>query len=209
MIKTEPPDPALKRTRNDMTLEEVLEVWIPYRLQAIETLRFAWDWMDESDEPRAVEVVCDGKVKLRGNVAAVANPMVEVGIIHARALLEFLGLCVSQGKLSQIANRRDDDIAVEHYSTPLHPLEKVSPAAAIASYMGPPNEAESSLVAIFEFANKGLAHLTTGLQVGKYTDLHLDIACRGIPVLLHNYLYAKLGRTIPHPPTAPAENDVG
>jgi len=191
-----------------MTIDEVLEVWIPYRLQAIETLKFAWDWMGESDEPRAVEVICDGKVKLRGNVAAVANPMIEAGIIHARALLEFLGLCVVRGRLSQIPKRRDGDIAVENYSTTSHPLAMVSPAAAIASYMGPAHEAESSLVAVFEFANKGLAHLTTGIQDGKYTELHLDIACRGIPVLLHNHLYAKLGRAVPHPPMGSAK-DVG
>ena len=189
-----------------MNLDEVLELWIPYRLQALDTLKFAWDWMGESDEPRPVEVLCNGKVTLRGNVAAIANPMIEVGIIHARALLEFLGLCVNRGKLSQIAKRRADDIAVEHYSTPLHPLEMVSPAAAIAAYMGPPGLAESSLIAVFEFANKGLAHLSTGLQDGKYTDQHLEIACQGIPVLLHNHLYAKLGRVIPHPPSAHPKN---
>jgi hypothetical protein len=189
-----------------MTLDEVLESWIPYRLQALETLKFAWDWVGESDEPRSIEVLCDGKVKLRGNVAAVANPMIEVGIIHARALLEFLGLCVNRGRLSQVARRRADDIAVEHYSTPSHPLEMVTPTAATASYSGPPDLAENSLIAVFEFANKGLAHVTSGLQHGKYTEQHLEIACRGIPVLLHNHLYAKLGKSVPHPPSAPSKN---
>jgi hypothetical protein len=58
------------------------------------------------------------------------------------------------------------------------------------------------LVSIFEFANKGLAHLTRGIVSDEYTDEHLDIACRGIPVLLHNHLYAKLGREVPKPPSA-------
>ncbi|MFT3807667.1 hypothetical protein [Arenimonas sp.] len=189
-----------------MTLDDVLEKWIPYRLQAIETMQFAWEWMGESELPRHVDLVVDGKLKLRGNVAMIANPMFEVGIIHARALLEFLGLCVVKGKLGQITNRRPDDIAVEQYSTPAFPLSIVSPSAALAAYPGPRADAEDALVAIFEWANKGLAHLTTGSLSGNYTDMHLDIACRGIPVLLHNHLYAKLGRTIPAPPSATPAN---
>jgi len=185
-----------------MTLDEMLNQWIPYRLQAIETLQFAWQWVDESDMPRQVDVLVDGKPKLRGNVAMIANPMIEVGIIHARALLEFLGLCAINGKLGQVRNRRPDDIAVEHFSTAEFPLSIVAPSAALFAYPGPTKDAEDALVAIFEWANKSLAHLTTGSLSGNYTDRHLDIACRGIPVLLYNHLYAKLGKTIPLPPSA-------
>jgi len=28
-----------------ISVEEILERWIPYRLQAIETLQFAWEWI--------------------------------------------------------------------------------------------------------------------------------------------------------------------
>lgn len=184
-----------------MTLEEVLNQWIPYRLQAIETLQFAWEWIGESEEPRQVDVIVDGKLKLRGNVAAIANPMIEVGIMHARALLEFLGLCAEKGKLSQVRNRRPDDIAVEQFSTPATPLSIVKPSDALSAYPGPQEEAEKALVAIFEWANKGLAHLTTGALSDDFTEQHLDIACRGIPVLLHNHLYAKLGKAVPKPPS--------
>ena len=185
-----------------MILDDVLERWIPYRLQAIETLQFAWRWTDESNTPRRVDVLVEGRLKLRGNVATIANPMIEAGIIHARALLEFLGLCAIDGKLGQIRKRRSDDIAVEHFSTPAFPLSIVAPSAAISAYPGPKEDAESALVAIFEWANKGLAHLTTGTMSAEFTHHHLDIACRGIPVLLHNHLYAKLGREIPQPPSA-------
>ena len=191
-----------------MTLDEVLNLWIPYRLQALETLQFAWRWIGESETPRRVEVFEEGRLRLRGNVAAIANPMIEVGVIHARALLEFLGLCATNGKLAQIKKRRPDDIAVEHFSTPAVPLSIVSPSEAISAYQGPNDEAERALVAIFEFANKGLAHLTTENLSAEYTDHHLDIACRGIPVLLHNHLYAKLGMQIPSPPSAaPQDGD--
>lgn len=185
-----------------MTLDDVLNKWIPYRLQAIETLQFAWEWAGESDVPHQVYVVADDKIKLRGNVAAIANPMIEAGIIHARALLEFLGLCANNGRLSRIRNRRPDDIAVEQYSTPAIPLSIVAPRDALSAYPGPKEDAEMALVAIIEWANKGLAHLTTGVLSDTYTDQHLDIACRGIPVLLYNHLYAKLGMVIPRPPSA-------
>ena len=184
-----------------MTLDEVLNLWIPYRLQALETLQFAWRWIGESEIPRRIEVFEEGHLRLQGNVAAIANPMIEVGVIHARALLQFLGLCAANGKLAQINKRRPDDIAVEHFSTPAVPLGIVTPIEAISAYRGPNDEAESALLAIFEFANKGIAHLTTEALSTEYTDRHLDIACRGIPVLLHNHLYAKLGMQIPSPPS--------
>ena len=184
-----------------MTPDEILDQWIPYRLQAIDTLQFAWDWVGECEEPRQVEVFVDGKIKIRGNVAAIANPMIEVGIIHARALLEFLGLGVKGGRLAPVGNRRQDDIAIERFSTLTMPLCIVAPSEALSAYPGPKEEAEQGLVAIFEWANKYVAHLTDGVLSDKFTDQHLGIACRGIPVLLHNHLYAKLGRAVPPPPS--------
>lgn len=188
--------PSSHVNTNALTLEEVANKWIPYRLQAIETLQFAWDWINAPNSQRQVQVLVDGRIKIQGNVASIANPMIEIGLIHARALLEFLGLCASNGRLEQIGKRRPDDIGVEHFSTRECPLRVVSPISALSAYPGQKNDAESALVAVFEWTNKGLAHLTTGMS-DKYTDQHLDIACRGIPVLLHNHLYAKLGREIP------------
>lgn len=189
-----------------MTLEDVLNRWIPYRLQALETFQFAWKWIGESDATRKVEVFEADRLKLKVNVEAIANPMIEVGFIHARALLEFMGLCANNGKLGQIRNRRPDDIAIEHFSTSQIPLCVVTPDAALSAYQGPREDAENALVAIFELTNKILAHLTTGTLSAEYTDHHLDIACLGIPALLNNHLYAKLGRQIPSSPSAILQN---
>lgn len=183
-----------------MTHDQILNQWIPYRLQAVETLQFAWEWIGESEQQRQVEVVVDGKLKFRGNVAGIANPMIEVGLVHARALLEFLGLATKGGKLIQ-AWRRNDDIAIEQFSISGILLSMVTPSDVFSAYPGPPEEAEQALVAIFEWTNKGLAHLTTGDLSRDFTEQHLDIACRGIRALLHNHLYAKLSRDIPAPPS--------
>jgi len=189
-----------------MTLDELLLRWIPYRLQAIETLLFAWKWLDEPGHPRSVQVVENGRVRLNGNAAAIANPMIEAGLIHARALLEFMGLNSCGGRLCQILTRRKDDVAIEHFRSKTGPLEKVSPSAAIATYAGPPDEAESALLSIFAFANKGMAHLTTQAGISQYSDMHLEIACQGIPVLLLNNLYTKLGIAMPTPPESQPRN---
>jgi len=183
-----------------MTPDEILERWIPYRLQAIETLQFAWALANETSEVRELEVLIDGKLRLRGNVATIANPMIEVGFIHARALLEFLGLCAIKGQLAQIKRRVPGDIAIESFSTSRGPLPMVHPDHALAAYPGQKADAEAALVSIFELASKGLAHITDSSFSQSWTDQHLDIACRGIPALLHNHLYSKLGRNIPKAP---------
>jgi hypothetical protein len=183
-----------------ISLDDVLEQWIPYRLQTIKTFQFAWNWVGDGDGQRELHVVMDGRAVIQGNVAALANPMLEIGLIHARALLEFLGLCTVKGRLAQVQKRRDGDITIEGYSTLECPLAMVSPGEALAIYEGPREEAESALVSIFETANKLVGHITDGTFSQVWTDRHLDIACRGIPALLQAYLYSKLGRDVPDPP---------
>lgn len=145
-----------------MSPDEILERWIPYRLQAVETLQVAWGLLNETSNVRTLEVLVDGRPRLRGNVATIANPMIEVGFVHARALLEFLGLCATKGHLAQIRNRRPDDIAIESFSNAQGPHSMVHPGEAVAAYLGPKTDAEAALVSIFELANKRLAHMTGG-----------------------------------------------
>lgn len=179
-----------------MTKEEVLNIWIPYRLQAIETMLWAYNQLHDLPHPRAMEVFVSGEKVLAGDAAAILNPMVEVGFIHARSLLEFMGLSTKRGKLAEIDRRMPDDIAIEHFSAGGVSLAKVSPATVADTFEGEAGRGERSLVAIFELANKGLAHLSSGFP-NCYTSLDLEIACKGIPVLLKNNFYVKLGRQLP------------
>jgi hypothetical protein len=182
-----------------MDNNEVLYKWIPYRLQSIDTMMWAYNKADELGSSRQMEVLVDGKKILQGHVNALLNPMIEVGFIHARSLLEFMGLNAEKGRLVATKNRRRNDIAIEHFDVKGVALEKVAPAAALKTYNGPKADAERSLVSIFELANKGLAHLSNAFPT-QYTDVELDIAHRGIRTLLQNNLYAKLGMQIPEPP---------
>lgn len=182
-----------------MDNEEVLNIWIPYRLQGIQTLWWAYNQLQDLPQPRELQVFVDGKQLIQGNASAVLNPMVEAGFIHARCLLEFLGLGVKKGRLVAIDNRRTDDIAIELYKANGVPLEKVSPAAALSAYTGSQDRGERALLAIFELANKGLAHFTSAFPDG-YNSVDLEIACKGIPALVQNHLYTKLNMPVPAPP---------
>lgn len=179
------------------TLDELLKKWIPYRLEAIETLCWAWS-ISESMSSSQIQVLVDGRCRLNGNIASITNPMIEAGFIHARALLEFLGLTATRdGKLSVITQRRLGDIAVEHFSTPSVVLRKASLESVAAAYAGAREEAEESLVAIFQTSNRWLAHVTDGVLSKEWTDRHIDIALRGVPMLIRNHLYAPLGLDMP------------
>ncbi|WP_155844910.1 hypothetical protein [Arenimonas oryziterrae] len=179
------------------TLDVLLKKWIPYRLEAVETLRWAWA-LTEQNSGADLEVKVNGRPVLTGNVAALANPMIEAGFIHARALLEFLGLTATKdGKLSVVVSRRPGDVAVENFSTSAVTLQKATPDTVAAAYPGPREEAEDSLVAIFQTSNRWLAHVTDGTTSKEWTDHHIDVALRGIPVLIKNHLYLPLGLDIP------------
>jgi hypothetical protein len=186
--------------RQSMNKNQILFEWIPYRLQSIDSMMWAYHVNDEFDLPRAMEVFVNGRKILQGNVNALLNPMIEVGFIHARSLLEFLGLNAEKGRLVAVKNRRRDDIAIEHFEANGMALKAVTPTVALDTYNGSKIDAERSLVSIFELANKGLAHLSNAFPT-QYTSQELDIAHRGIRTLLNNNLYAKLGMQIPEPPS--------
>jgi hypothetical protein len=176
-----------------MSPDDVIKRLIPYRLQSIGAFSMAWDWSYQWESPKELHILVDGKLILRGNTNAVINPMIEAGFVHARALLEFLGLCTTGGKLSAIKKRRPDDIGIEHFSINGQQIPLVTPDIAIATYEGDPEEAERALVSIFDISNKGFAHFSSGLVKGKWNSKDISIACKGVPILVINNLYVPLG----------------
>lgn len=171
----------------------LLEGHIPYRLQAVGALALAWKWWSTSDGPKQAQVYFDGQLAIEGNSGAILNPILDAGFVHARALLEFLGLCVKNGKLSNIQNRRPDDIGIENFTASGQPLSLVTPAGAISTYTGSPEDAEQALLSVFHIANKGFAHFSWGLSKGSFSKSNIATACEGIPILVINSLYVPLG----------------
>jgi hypothetical protein len=75
-----------------MDLDRLLNEIIPYRMQAVDTLILATRLATTWPRPPPLEIYVDGKLQVEGNLYAFTNPAIEVGLVHCRALLEFLGL---------------------------------------------------------------------------------------------------------------------
>ena len=168
---------------------------LEHRLAAIAighlALRHSMAW----DDPPSLRVFFDGEEVIEGKATGFTNGAIEAAIVHCRALLEFLGLAgKSQTQLMERkARARDDDIGVEHFSG----LSMLSIDKAVRSYPGQRREAESALAYVAYLANKGLAHTTSSFTKHDSGAVLLEIAFRGIPVLVVNNFYLPLG--IQHP----------
>ena len=183
-----------------MTPHEVLHRLIPYRLNAVATFTLALRLRANWEEAPPMQMFVDGKLTVEGNLNAFSNPAIEVGVIHCRALLEFLGLCrTKSGKLENVKSaRKADNAAIEHFSNSSGPLPLVTPAQACARYPGGAAEAESALLAVFQSASKGVAHLTVADHSFPEQFRLLEIASRGVPALVVSHLYTPLGLEPPH-----------
>jgi hypothetical protein len=170
---------------------------LPYRMYAVATLNRALQLRAKWSDAPAMTIFVDGKLEIEGNFDAFANPATEAGLIHCRALLEFLGLCDNNSVLSNIKRRRQGDVGIEHFKNDAGHLKMVDPQAVLERYDGGHAEAEKALLCVFHLANKGLAHVTQGIKDHPEQGALLEIASRGIPSLVVSYLYTPLG--IPAP----------
>jgi hypothetical protein len=178
---------------NDRLLHELL----PYRMQAVAVLNRALI-LQSVWGAAPMSIYVEDKLVVEGNLHAFTNPAIEAGLMHCRALLEFLGLCMTKDqKLGNINARRNTDIGVEKFSNALGPLRKVTPNDVLNRYPGPPDDAENALLAVFQVTNKGLAHVTEDLSDHPEHGSLVEIASRGVPSLMVSYLYTPLGLPAP------------
>jgi hypothetical protein len=180
-----------------MDRDRLLNELLPYRMQAIDTLNLAIDLSARRGaEPMTIHA--GDKLAVEGTLYGFTNPAIEAGMMHCRALLEFLGLRDENGKLGNISRRRSTDIGIEHFNTPAGaPLKMVTPCDAASRYPGPSDEAENALLAVFQVTNKGLAHVTEDLKDSQEHSKLIEIASRGIPVLMVGCFYKPLGLPAP------------
>lgn len=196
-----------------LTRDEVLSRLIPQRLDAIATLNLALRLRSSWDAPRRMKIYFDDQLQITGNSNAFTNPVIEAGLVHCRALLEFLGLRVSRTDPTKLALRgpksQSDDWVIEDFANSSGPLPLVTPQQAVSKYKGDPVEAELALASVLHTVNKGFAHITAGL-VASATDIRtLEIASRGVPALVVSYLYTPLGLAAPEPSITSRPRDDG
>lgn len=171
---------------------------LPYRMQAISTLNLAIN-LSATWGAAPMNIFAGDKLVVEGNLFGFTNPAIEAGIMHCRALLEFLGLCSDNGQLGNITRaRRRTDIGIEHFNKPDGtPLNMVTPDDAANRYPGSSDEAKNALLAVFQVANKELAHVTEDLRDSPEHARLIEIASRGIPVLMVGCFYKPLGLPAP------------
>jgi hypothetical protein len=168
---------------------------IEYRMRAVAIGHLALRYSSKWEEVPSIEILFDGKQVIEGRATAFTNGAIEAAIIHSRALLEFLGLGGNgKYKLKELANRQKDDSYIEKFGA----LTKLSVKDAVTSFLGSPSEAEAALAHVIYLANKGLAHTTSSFSVNDEGSRLLDIAFRGVPILVINSFYIPLSIVPPN-----------
>ena len=181
-----------------MNETELLRKLIPYRMQAVDTLNYALRLRSSWSDAPSMTIHVNGEQIMEGNLNAFTNPAIEAGLMHCRALLEFLGLCERDGRLSIRRGRQPGDIGIEHFRNAHGPLKMVNPETALNRYEGGRDEAEKALLTVFHITNKGLAHITADLADHPEHGRLIEISSRGIPALVISYLYTPLGLMAPN-----------
>lgn len=180
-----------------LTKEEYTNYIIPYRMKAVGVFHLATRLLQQWDsKPQDLELIINGKPIICGQSTAFTNPTVEAGIIHCRALLEFLGLRCDRKNPSRLCLRngkQSDDYVIEDFNGSQGTLSKITVEQAVETYDGPKEEAERALAAVIHTANKGLAHMTSGHIIDLSNLKLFEIASRGVPTLVANYFYVARG----------------
>jgi hypothetical protein len=97
---------------NDAQLLRELNELIPYRMKAAGILNCALELRARWLKAPTMTLYVDGKQIMEGNLNAFTNPAIEAGVVHCRALLEFLGLCNKNGALCKIKKRHPGDVGI-------------------------------------------------------------------------------------------------
>ena len=85
-----------------MNRDRLLNEILPYRMRAVDTLNLAVRMRMRWEAPPPMEIHVDGKLQIEGNLNAFTNPAIEAGLVHCRALLEFLGLRERNGRIANV-----------------------------------------------------------------------------------------------------------
>lgn len=86
-----------------------------------------------------MKIYFDEKLRSTGNSNAYTNPVLESGLIHCRALLDFLGLKTDPKDSTKLISRdprtnKKDDVVIEHFSNSKGTLPHVTPQATSPRY---------------------------------------------------------------------------
>ena len=182
-----------------MDIDDYLTRLLPHRLDALAIavlmLKFRLKW----EEPKSMQIFVDGRLQFEGHTTMFANPTVEIAVLHARALLEFIGLKAKDGLLLQLdlKARQRDDAAIERVFGRTGALALVSPEDVGAIHPDDSEAAKRAIAQLIVAAHKGLAHTSATYFSNPMHAQDILLALELTQRLVEKYVYAPLGRQRP------------
>lgn len=183
-----------------MDIEDYLTRLLPHRLDA---LAIAVLMLNKWKEPKSMQILVDGRLQFEGSTTLFTNPILEIGVLHARALLEFIGLKANkEGLLLQVdPKKRDpDDAAIERVTGPTGALPLVSPEDVAAILPNNSGAAKHAIVNLIVAAHKGLAHTSATYFANPRNAQDILLALDLTQKLVEKHVYLPLGRQRPPVP---------
>jgi hypothetical protein len=161
-------------------------------------LKFRLKW----EEPKPMQIYVEGELRFEGLTTMLTNSTVENGVLHARALLEFVGLKAREGRLVQIdpKSRNSDDAAIEELVGPEGTLPLVSLADVGAIHPADTEGALSALANLIMAAHKGLAHASASYFSNPVDAREVLLALQLTEQIVERHVYYPLGKVRPPPP---------
>ena len=179
-----------------MDIEDYLTRLLPHRLDALAIavlmLKFRLKW----EEPKSMQIFVDGRLQFEGRTTMFTNATLEIGVLHARALLEFIGLKAKDGLLVQIdpKTRQLDDAAIEKVFGQTGALPLVSPEDVGAIHPDDSEAAKRAIAQLIVAAHKGLAHTSASYFSNPMNALDILLALELTQRLVEKHVYSPLGR---------------
>ena len=182
-----------------MNSEDYLTRLLPHRLDALAIAVLMLEFRLKWEEPKPMQIFVDGQLQFEGTTTLFTNPTLEVGVLHARALLEFIGLKVNAGQLVQLDpySRQRDDAAIERLASHAGALPLVTTTDAGAIHPIDPEAAKQALARLIVSAHKGLAHSSATYFSNPMDVREILLALRLTQQLVEKHVYAPLGRQRP------------
>ena len=174
--------------------EHFLNTVLPYRLYSLGCLEMALSLVREYPNGASLQCKFNDKLKVQGSSSIITNANVELGIIHCRVLMEFLGVKVDKNmNLISAGKPRDSDVTIESFELPKLTLEQVVEPCTSDKEL-----ARKYIAKTLFAANKLIAHATNLVKLEEDSIDGYIVTARAIPVLFKNYFYNPLKLEIPN-----------
>jgi hypothetical protein len=162
---------------------------LPYRLTHLDGLVWACEFLLERPRPGSIALRLDGQA----DAFMVTNPLVEVGVLNCRLVLEFLGIRLDRSnRLTDIPLRHadGDDWGIELLGLPKVSVPRFLACGASEEGVG------ASATRILIAARKGVAHFTQNPQ-GRALVPDALVCAEAVMACADRYVYGAPANPVP------------